>query len=447
MTEPDETTALRVTLGRRLAERRQAAGYSQTAFAPMTGYARSTVANVEVGRQNVPRDFWQRCDLALGTGAMFVAGYDDLQAAHRRRRDAVARAAQAERRARVRQWQVAVGDRLQDELDEDVKRRTLLIHGLATLGAPALNVDELRRLTAAFDDARRYLDSSVVTYFGDRLAACAMEDGTHGPRASLPTTLGIVAAVERGVRQVRPNVRKELLTVGARSAEFAGWLYRDCGTPALAEYWRDRAMEWAQAAGDSAMQGYVLLKKSQAAWDQRDAIRMFTLTEALQGSTYRMPIRVRAEAAQQHARGHAMLGDSFDQVQRQLDRAHQLLATDVAADGQVSPHYQGALLAMQTAICYCEAGRPVHAVAIYRSHLSKASFSSRDYGYFMTLQGSALAAAKEPDEAAAAGMEAHSIATATNSTRTLRELDRLVRQLDAWATRPAVRELRDAVAG
>ena len=37
--------------------------------------------------------------------------------------------------------------------------------------------------------------------------------------------------------------------------------------PESAEYWRDRAMEWAQAAGDGPMQGYVLLKKSQAAWD------------------------------------------------------------------------------------------------------------------------------------------------------------------------------------
>ena len=235
------------------------------------------------------------------------------------------------------------------------------------------------------------------------------------------------------------------LTVGARSAEFAGWLYRDCGTPDLADYWRDRAMEWAQAAGDSGMQGYVLLKKSQAAWDQRDAIRMFTLAEAVQGGTYQVPTKVQAEAAQQQARGHAMLGDSFDLVQRQLDQAHQLLAADAGTDSQMSPHYQAALLAMQTAICYYEADRPAQAVAIYRSQLDKASFSRRDYGYFMALQGSALAAAKEPDEAASVGLTAYSIATTTNSTRTLQELDRLVQQLDTWATRPAVRELRDAV--
>ncbi len=52
----------------------------------------------------------------------------------------------------------------------------------------------------------------------------------------------------------------------------------------LAGYWRDRAIEWAQEAGDSVMQGYVLLKKSQAAWDDRDALGMRTLAQAVQES-------------------------------------------------------------------------------------------------------------------------------------------------------------------
>ncbi len=43
--------------------------------------------------------------------------------------------------------------------------------------------------------------------------------------------------------------------------------------------WRDRAMEWAQATGDFPMQGYVLPRKSQAAWDERDALRMLTLAD------------------------------------------------------------------------------------------------------------------------------------------------------------------------
>ncbi|MGH3610697.1 MAG: helix-turn-helix domain-containing protein [Pseudonocardiaceae bacterium] len=73
-------------LGRRLAELRKAAGYSQHQFAPFTLYARSTIANVEVGRQHVPRMFWQRCDDTLDTGGALSRSYDDLQALIRQQR-------------------------------------------------------------------------------------------------------------------------------------------------------------------------------------------------------------------------------------------------------------------------------------------------------------------------------------------------------------------------
>src|SRR5262249_1311146 len=46
----------------------------------LIGYARSTIANVEVGRQQVPRDFWQRCDELLGAGDRLTTTYDELQA-------------------------------------------------------------------------------------------------------------------------------------------------------------------------------------------------------------------------------------------------------------------------------------------------------------------------------------------------------------------------------
>src|SRR6266511_2216137 len=77
----EEVAALRRALGRRLADLRKTAGYSQEALAPLTGYGRSTVANVEIGRQSVPLDFWQRCDDALGADGQLAAMGEDL---HRR---------------------------------------------------------------------------------------------------------------------------------------------------------------------------------------------------------------------------------------------------------------------------------------------------------------------------------------------------------------------------
>src|SRR4051794_34065171 len=79
-TPSDEVADARQRLGRRLARLRKDAGYTQCAFAPLTFYSRTTVANVELGRQNVGRDFWRCCDDALDTAGELVAEYDRIEA-------------------------------------------------------------------------------------------------------------------------------------------------------------------------------------------------------------------------------------------------------------------------------------------------------------------------------------------------------------------------------
>ncbi|MBM0255520.1 helix-turn-helix domain-containing protein [Micromonospora sp. 4G55] len=70
-------------LGRQLARLRTLAGYTQHSLAPLLHYGRSTVANVEVGRQRPPRRFWERCDEVLGTGGQLTAAFDQLQVLRR----------------------------------------------------------------------------------------------------------------------------------------------------------------------------------------------------------------------------------------------------------------------------------------------------------------------------------------------------------------------------
>jgi hypothetical protein len=328
-----------------------------------------------------------------------------------------------------------------------MERRAFLARSLAVVALPTVGLDDLSHLVAALDNARRYMDDSVVDHFRAQLTASAAADGDRGPKATLPVILGIIGAIESHAREVKPQVRRELLSVGARSAEFAGWLYRDIGVPNMAAYWRDRATEWAQEAGDPAMQGYVLLKKSQAAWDDRDGLRMLTLSQAVQEGPWQLPDKVRAEAAQQEARGHAMLGGNLPLMERKLAEAHQLLADAPAgpADDGLGSHYSATLLMMQTAICYTEAGQPIRAAELYQSHLSAGGFSRRDYAYFLSLRAGALAAAGEAEEAARISLEALPVATTTNSTRTTGELLRVADQLQPWADVPAVRELRVAL--
>lgn len=66
--------------GRSLAAYRRGAGMNQEQLAARIGYGRSSVANVETGRQRAARAFWERCDAELDAGGALVRGYDELEA-------------------------------------------------------------------------------------------------------------------------------------------------------------------------------------------------------------------------------------------------------------------------------------------------------------------------------------------------------------------------------
>lgn len=330
-------------------------------------------------------------------------------------------------------------------MSELLRRTFLKRSSLAAVTLPAIGLEELKHIVAALNDARRYADREVVGYFERQLADCAAKDRMCGPKESIPLTLGLLAAIEQMAVQAKSDVRQELLRVGARTAEFAGWLYRDVVQPELAMYWLDRAVEWAQAASDFPMQGYVLLKKSQTAWDNRDGLRMLTLAEAVQDGPWHLPADVQAEAAQQVARGHAMLGADANTVEPHIGRARDLLDQSSGEAPSLSPHYDEALFEIQVALTFAFSGFLEKALAVYEQWLSPEIFARRDYGYLLAFKAMTIAEIGNPDGAAATGVDALTIATETNSARTHSALIRLAGDLRPHWQRPAVRELRDAL--
>ncbi|MGC4815709.1 helix-turn-helix domain-containing protein [Micromonospora sp. DT228] len=76
---PQEIAAAWLALGQMLARSRKVAGYTQETFAPLTNYGRSTIANVETGRQRVGRNFWFRSDEILRTGGSLAPEYDRIR--------------------------------------------------------------------------------------------------------------------------------------------------------------------------------------------------------------------------------------------------------------------------------------------------------------------------------------------------------------------------------
>jgi transcriptional regulator with XRE-family HTH domain len=113
--------------------------------------------------------------------------------------------------------------------------------------------------------------SEVADHLTRAFPELSTADWLLGPHPVLGTAGGHLDLVQ----QLLPNIvgakRVRLLQVGARYAEFASWLNQDSGNARAATHWADRAMEWAQEAGNPLMVSYVLVRKADQAAATRDA--------------------------------------------------------------------------------------------------------------------------------------------------------------------------------
>jgi transcriptional regulator with XRE-family HTH domain len=313
---------------------------------------------------------------------------------------------------------------------------------------PRLNVNQLRELGQTLEEAGQQAEDELVAYFGRKLSDCQTRDGDRGPVDALPSALSVIAAIEKSARRVSLPTRRQLLRLAARGSEFAGWLYRDAGAFDQATYWYDRAAEWAQEAGSAPLQGYVLLRRSQMAYDVRDGLRTLTLAQAAQEGPWQLPIRVRAEIAQQEALGLAMTGVSATTVMQRLDDAHGLLSQAAADDegsALLGASFTDATLNLRVSVCYIEVGWPSRAADLLARAIASGTLSRRDMGFFRARHSAALTLCGEPDEAVKVGLASIEAAATTNSQRTWRVLGEVAGMLVPWSRRPAVQTFREAV--
>ena len=184
MADPQAVEAARRALGRQLAAQRHAIGDTQAKLAAHLGYSRSTIANVETGRQHMTLDFWRRCDAALGASGSLVEAAEDAEELAFQQRQHLAAKAQAERQAKLRALRTSTtpaptpgyGDdeisewllhrsqaeapsvrsledgSSRDPVEEDNVQRRALLQLLAALGVGgAIPVDALERLRGGLD--------------------------------------------------------------------------------------------------------------------------------------------------------------------------------------------------------------------------------------------------------------------------------------------------------
>lgn len=121
-------------------------------------------------------------------------------------------------------------------------------------------------------------------------------DNLAGPQS----LVNIAPQQLRFVEDCLPNAcdkdRKELLYVGARYAEFAGWIYQDAGALNSAMQMSSIALDFAQEAGDEMLISYIFMRRSNIATDAKRSELALKLVDAALDKAARLPPRYRAVA-------------------------------------------------------------------------------------------------------------------------------------------------------
>ena len=307
-----------VTLGRQLAASRHAAGVSQHRLASLVEYSRSTIANAETGRQHVPRDFWERCDTALGTGTALARGYDEVAAAQRRRHIGDAAAAQHAR--------VIIGASIQADAAETVEARSGGLQ-VAPIGLHQVESIRQRLISVLTEDATPAdPDTWELAALHHGLATRERAPG------ELVSELGAdMAGLELAITQCRSaSSLRRLVRVAAQMSGLMCLLFVKLDERAAFRRWAETARAAAAEAGDSRTLSWALAQEAYGQFYSGDLVGAVNTARHAQGLMHRTPSVGAALAAALEARAQAARGDAGE-TRSALGRAESILASLDAA--------------------------------------------------------------------------------------------------------------------
>jgi transcriptional regulator with XRE-family HTH domain len=279
--------------------------------------------------------------------------------------------------------------------------------------------------------------------------ALSAADNMEGPRSALSAASQRLLRIGAVLTRTTGTERPALLVAASRYAEFSGWLQQDLGNWSSAGFWSDRAMEWAQEAGDPLMVSYVLMRKSNQASDTLDAGRTLGLANAAAHTLGASHGKLRALTLRQEAHAYALMRDESN-CQRALDFARECAAEkpegvspelEESLAGYCTPHYIDA----EAASCWINLGKPRRAVELLSSGATSHSDTHRrDYGLYLSRLARAHVEDDEPEQACAIGCDAIGVVRDAPSRRAVRELDAVRTMLPPAGQLAEARQFHDA---
>ena len=298
-------------LGRQLAASRRAAGLNQHELAPLAGYSRSTIANAETGRQRVLRDFWERCDVALGTGSALARGYDEVAAAQRQEQLSAAAAA--------RQARMTADGLIREQASSPDERMA---------EAPALDEPE------GAEPVRLLLDSALAGSAADaspqawdQAVLCHGEATRLRPPGELVTVLSAdMAELAEAIRQCRSvSSRRQLVRAAAQLSGLMCLMFVRLDKHDAFRRWAQTARTAAGEAEDQATAAWVLAQEAHGHFYARDLPGAVAAARQAQMMMPRTPCVGTALASALEARARAAMAD-VQGTRAALDRAEAVMS-------------------------------------------------------------------------------------------------------------------------
>lgn len=283
------------------------------------------------------------------------------------------------------------------------------------------------------------VNPEMLGYLTSVLQQHAQAEPFVGPQFLLAPVGSQMPLIEQMCREAYGPLRQEVLRVGARYAEFLGWLHQDTGRTDDAMRWTRLAMEYAQELGDPIVIAYMLQRRSNIATESGHAGHGAGLALAALRHASELSPRVHAVVLRQLANSKASLGEAAES-ERAIEQA--LVAAERGDDDDLAFYCTVSYIEMEAANCQVRLERPERAVVTYEKSLRHwPAVQERDRGLCLARLATANAILEDVEGAYLAAEQALGIAQRTGSTRILGELYQLQPRLARWRKLVEVSEL------
>jgi transcriptional regulator with XRE-family HTH domain len=289
---------------------------------------------------------------------------------------------------------------------------------------------------------RHEVSESVLRYFTDQLAGHARADNAAGPGF-------VLATADLQLRQLEDLAQYGAPEVGllaARYAEFTGWLLQDSGDDAVALRHTDRAVELAEAFGDTTLTAYNLMRKSCVLTTLRERHRAASVAQkaiqlAEQEAPHLLPVCLR-----QYALAQSYLRDER-KAKPALQHALDLAKPTLGEHGGLSSYCTTSYVQMEAALCLLALGNPAAAAdACVKALEQWPAELVRDESLCLTRLAVAYCQLHEVEEACDAAQHAIELVKTAPSARAIHMLRVIAHKLAPFKDTRSVVELTQSLA-